>query len=395
MPGVAQRADEPARQRADVGAAVAADLGLVAHAAERHAHELAPGRAGDRLADRGLAGAGRADQREDRAGALVLLDPAVLAQLAHGQVLGDPVLHVLEPGVVGVEHLARVVRVEPLLGALRPRHGDQPVEVGADHRALARRVAHPLEAGELLLGLLAHGVRHAGLLDLRAVLVGDRAVVLAELLADRLHLLAQEVLALLLLRAALDVVADPLADLQLGEPLALELHGELEPLGHVDRLEQLDLLLEREVGRVARGVGQRAGLGDRAQEGRDAAVVAAELEDLLDDGAVLALELARLAVARLVVGALLDLDAQRAAGIGLRRPDDAAVQAVQLDGAAAARQPDLGAHLGDGADLGVLALVARNEQHALLVADVDGQGDAHVREDDDVFEGDQQKSVGI
>jgi hypothetical protein len=31
-------------KRADVGAAVAADLGLVAHAAERQAHELAAGR---------------------------------------------------------------------------------------------------------------------------------------------------------------------------------------------------------------------------------------------------------------------------------------------------------------------------------------------------------------
>jgi hypothetical protein len=58
--GVAQRADQAARQRADVGAPVAADLGLVAHAAERHADELAPGCSGDRFADRRLAGARRA-----------------------------------------------------------------------------------------------------------------------------------------------------------------------------------------------------------------------------------------------------------------------------------------------------------------------------------------------
>ena len=186
-----------------------------------------------------------------------------------------------------------------------------------------------------------------------------------------------------------------LAHLHLGEALALELHGQLEPLGHVDRLEQLDLLLEGEVGRVARGVGERARLGDRAQEGRDAAVVAAVLEDLLDHGAVLALELARAAVARLVVRVLLDLDAQGAARIGLRGADDAAVEPVELDGAAAARQADLGADLGDRADLRVGVLVARHEQHALLVADVHGQGDAHVREHDDVLEGDQRRSVGI
>ena len=190
------------------------------------------------------------------------------------------------------------------------------------------------------VGLLADLVGHAGLLDLGAVLLGDRGVVLAQLLADRLHLLAQEVLALLLLGALLDVLADALAHLQLGQALALELDGQLEALGHVERAQQLDLLLVGEVGRVAGGVGQRAGLGDRAQERRDAPVVAAQLEDLLDDGAVLALELAGAPVDGHVVGALVDLDAQLAAGAGLGGADQRAVLAGEGDGAAAAGQPD-------------------------------------------------------
>ena len=111
-PRVAQRPHEPARQGADVGPPVAADLGLVADAAERHPDELAAERAGDRLADRGLARAGRPDEGEDRAGPLVRLDPALLAQLADGDVLDDPLLDVLEPGVIRVEHLAGVQRVE-------------------------------------------------------------------------------------------------------------------------------------------------------------------------------------------------------------------------------------------------------------------------------------------
>ena len=119
-PGVSQRADEPAGQRADVGAPVAADLGLVADAAERHADELAVERACDRLADRGLARAGRPDQRQDRARLLVVLDAALLAQLADGEVLDDALLHVVEARVVGVEDLARELRVEALLGGLRP-----------------------------------------------------------------------------------------------------------------------------------------------------------------------------------------------------------------------------------------------------------------------------------
>ena len=189
---------------------MAADLGLVAHAAKRHPHELASGRAGDRLADRGLAGAGRTDQGKDRArGPSLLGDAALLAKLANGDVLGDAVLDVLESGVIGVEHLAGVNGIESLLRALRPRHGDQPIEVGPDHRGLTGGVAHPLETGELLLGLLANSLRHPGLVDLRPVLVDHRTLVLAELLANRLHLLAQEVLALLLVGSRLHVVADP------------------------------------------------------------------------------------------------------------------------------------------------------------------------------------------
>ena len=90
--------------------------------------------------------------------------------------------------------------------------------------------------------------------------------------------------------------------------------AQLEALGDVERLQHADLLLEGEVGGVADRVGQGAGLGDRAQERGDAAVVAAQLEDLLDRGAVLALELAGAAVDGHVVGVLGDLDAQ-AAGV--------------------------------------------------------------------------------
>ena len=152
---------------------------------------------------------------------------ALLAQLAHGDELGDPPLDVLEPGVVGVEHLARVHGVEPLLGALRPGHRDQPVEVAADHRGLGRLLALALEPAQLLLGLLGDRLRHPGLGDLALVLLDQAALVLAQLLADRLHLFAQEVVALLLLGAGLDVVADPAAHLQLGQPLALQLDREL------------------------------------------------------------------------------------------------------------------------------------------------------------------------
>src|SRR6185437_16353622 len=96
---------------------------------------------------------------------------------------------------------------------------------------------------------------------------------------------------------------------------------------------------------------QRARLDDRAQERRDAAVVAAQLEDLLDRRAVLALELAGAAVDRDLVRALVDLHAQLAAGAGLGSADQRTVLAGQRHGAAPAGKADLLRDLGDRADL--------------------------------------------
>src|SRR5204862_3262905 len=106
---------------------VPADLRLVADAAERHAHELAVQRTCNRLADRRLARTGRTDQRQDRAAALVVRDAALLAQLADGEILDDALLHVVEAGVICVEHLTRILRSETLVGAHRPRSSRKPV----------------------------------------------------------------------------------------------------------------------------------------------------------------------------------------------------------------------------------------------------------------------------
>src|SRR5438105_3209532 len=75
---------------------------------------------------------------------------------------------------------------------------------------------------ELALALLAHGLGHLRLGDLRPVLLDDGRLVLAELLADRVELAAQDVLPLLLRSARLDVLADALPHLELCEPLALQ-----------------------------------------------------------------------------------------------------------------------------------------------------------------------------
>ena len=156
-------------------------------------------------------------------------------------------------------------------------------------------------------------------------------------------------------------------------------------------LEELELLLEAEVGRVARGVGERAGIGDRADERLHATVVAAELEDLLDDGAVLGLELADARVGAHVVRVILDLDEETSLGVGLGGACDAPEEAFEGHGDSAAGQLHAVGDARDRADGRVLPVVLRHEQDTILVADVDGQRHVHVREDDDVFEWDEQQ----
>ena len=92
------------------------------------------------------------------------------------------------------------------------------------------------------------------------------------------------------------------------------------------------------------------------------------------------------------VGVLFDLDAQLAGGVGLCGAGDAAVQAAQGHRSGPAGQANPLGDLGDGAHTRELAVVARNEQHALLVvADVDRQRDVHGREDHGVVGGYKKK----
>ena len=65
--GAANALNDLSRQRADVSAAMAADLGFIVHAAEREPHEFASQRARNRFSERSLADAGRSDEAQNRA----------------------------------------------------------------------------------------------------------------------------------------------------------------------------------------------------------------------------------------------------------------------------------------------------------------------------------------
>ena len=173
-PGLLDGPHDTAGQRADVRTPVAADLGLVPDAAEGDPDELAAHRVRDGLAERGLADAGRADERQHGTAAPTADDaqPALAAPLAHGQVLGDPLLHVLQSGVLGVQHRLGALDVVLVLGPLVPRQFEDGVQPGADPGALGRLVAGALQLLDLLERGLADLLGQVGGLDPGPVVVG-------------------------------------------------------------------------------------------------------------------------------------------------------------------------------------------------------------------------------
>ena len=186
--------------------------------------------------------------------------------------------------------------------------------------------------------------------QLGAVLGDDVVVAFAQLLADRVHLAAQQHLALLLVEAVGDLVADLVLQLEVGERLARPPERELEARLDVDRLQQLDALLHRQVGRVRRRVGELARVVDAGEHVGDAAR-AAVLEDRLDDRAVLAGELAGAWRRRSGSSTGSTCTCSAPVRAGLAGADAGPADAADHEGAGAVGQVARALDLGDGADL--------------------------------------------
>ena len=289
--------------------------------------------------------------------------------------------------MVGVEHLASMRGVEMLLGPLRPGNRQQPVKIRANHRGLGVRVSHSLQSAQLAFRLLTHRLRHARVRNLLAVFVHDRAVVLAKFLANRVHLTAQEIFALLLLGAVFDVVSNALSHLQLIQPLSLKLNRQPEPLDDVERFKELQLLTEAQVGRVARRIGQGARIGDGPHECADPSVVASQLENLVDNRAILTFQLARETGSWRLVGTGLEIHSKHAVLVARRSAGDRAMEGHERDREPAARESHALGYLRHNADARVCVLLSRHQEHAIVAADVDRQGDRHAREHYRVIQG--------
>ena len=235
---------------------MAADLRFVVEPAQGQAHEGPPQRAGDGLAERGLPHPGRSGETEDRT-------LRVLAELAHRQVLEDAGLDLVQVEVVVVEDLLRLVDVDG--GPLRhaPRELQHPVDVGARHRVLGGLRRHHAQPLVLLGRGLERLRRHPRLVD-PLLQIGQLGVVIvaAQLLLNRLHLLAQVELPLRLLHLGLDLVLDAPPQ---GEDVQLAHHERgdpLEPLLRVLLLEERLLVRQFDVQVRAEEVDEATGILD-------------------------------------------------------------------------------------------------------------------------------------
>ncbi len=273
---------------------MAADVRLVPRAAERDADVLASHRASDRLRDRGLADSGRSGEEEDPAPAPARTCAARLSarparasgsllrrglglrrllrrlrELPDREELEDPVLHVLQPVVVLVEDPRGLLHVEVLFTPRVPRELRDRLEIGADDLRLHGLAADPGQARPLAVDLLARFLRKVERVELRAKLLQRlvvRALSLAELPLDRLHLLAQVHLAL----AASELFLHLLLDVLLrGKDVDLPLHvheGAAEPVLDGQRLEERLPLRGRDVDVSGDEVREPPGLVDLRED---------------------------------------------------------------------------------------------------------------------------------
>ncbi len=155
-------------------------------------------------------------------------------------------------------------QVEVVLGRLVPRKRGDPLEVTAHDSVLGHRRLQALEPAELSVDLLAHLLGQldgsellAQLGDLRLDLVG-----FAELLLDRLQLLAEEVLTLTLLELGLHLRLDLGSDRDHLELPGQDLRESAQPLGDVELLQQRLLLVGLQPQRAGDQVGQAARILD-------------------------------------------------------------------------------------------------------------------------------------
>ena len=217
---------------------MAANLRLVAHAAQRNANEFAPRGFGDGFAQRCLTHTRRADKAHDRAFQL-------FRALLNGKVLDDAFLDLFKPVVIGIKHLFGVAQVFLDAGFFAPRDRQHPVKIVAHDGGFGAHRAHVLELFDLGVGLFLGFFGQLGLVDLgfqfSHFVLAFLAV--AQFLLNSLHLLIQIILALRALHLGFDAGFDLFLDLQNGHFALHQAIDLFEPLAHCEGFQKFLLLI--------------------------------------------------------------------------------------------------------------------------------------------------------
>ena len=254
--GLFQRLNDLARHGANVGPAVAADLGLVAHATQRNPDELATRRLGHGFAQRGFTHARRANKAQDRTFEFG-------RTLLHREIFNDTFFHLFKTIVVLVEDILRAAQILFDAGFGAPRDRQHPVEVVAHNCGLGRHRRHVLELLDLGIGLFTGLFRQFRAFDLLFQLGNFASAIfaVAKFLLNGFHLLIQIVLALGLLHLRLDAGLDLFLDLQhrqFGLHQRIDL---LQPLADRQGFQKLLLAVHLDAEMTRHEVGQFGRLG--------------------------------------------------------------------------------------------------------------------------------------
>ncbi len=186
-------------------------------------------------------------------------------QLAHREVFEDAVFRLLEARVLGVHHALGLLEVDDLFGLLRPRQRHDPVEIGARHgvfRGGRRHLRQPIELAQRFL-LHRFGQTHGFELGAQLFDLARLIVAFAELFLNRLQLLAQEIIALVLADFRLHLALNLRAELEHFELFDQQPVQQIEARADVERLQHFLLGFGRD-GAEAGGneVRQAARVGD-------------------------------------------------------------------------------------------------------------------------------------
>src|SRR2546423_7145550 len=180
---------------------MAANLRLVTHATQRHAHELAAERSRDRPTKRSLSYARRSDQAEN----LAIESPD---ERHDGNEVEYSVLDLVETVVVGIENAACMGDIQHFVGALGPRNGDDPVYEISCNRKFRRHRWHSPQLSQLAQSPFLHDLGQGFFSDLRIELGEIVPLIFAQLLVDDPQLLLEIELPLVLEHGAAHVIVD-------------------------------------------------------------------------------------------------------------------------------------------------------------------------------------------